>query len=707
VKNDPLLQTFKIRYLELKNRIFSASHEPSYGVNGLPTERYQLYQEEKARGGIGLTMFGGSALVTRDCAPAFGNLDVGGDGIIPHFKQLAARVHEHGAAVMCQITHLGRRTSSYSGPWLPTLWPSSVREPAHRSFPKAMEDFDIARVVQAYGQGARRCREGGLDGVEIEAYGHLFDAFWATRMNRRKDQYGGDLENRVRFSVEVLEEVRRQVGSDYIVGVRMVMDENLEGGLSRQEGMEIARRLVDTGMVDFINVIRGHIDTDKSLSEVIPNMGTPSGPNLEFTRAIRQALDVPVLHSARINDVATARHAIVDGAVDLVGMTRAHMADPHIVRKIEHGREERIRPCVGMGYCIDRLYEPGDALCTHNPATGREGFLPHEIAPAPRRRRVVVVGAGPAGLEAARVCGLRGHDVTLLEAAGRPGGQVLLAAKVERRREITGIVDWLSREVELAGVDMIFNRFAESGDVLEIEPDVVIIATGGLPNTALPAGGDELIDSTWDILGGQVPPAGDVLLFDDNGQHPGLACAEFLAGAGSRVELVTPDRMIGQDVGGTNIPAYLKTFYEKGVVMSLNQRLIKVERADGRLRAHLYNEFTDTRSERLVDQVVMEHGTLPMDDLYFELKDMAVNRGEIDTAAWWMGSSRCPGSTRMAALSFSGWEMPYPAGIFTPPSWTPCGSARTCRSGFQPRMCVIGVNIPGTCPPRSSGARRE
>ncbi|MBS1269491.1 MAG: putative N-methylproline demethylase [Gammaproteobacteria bacterium] len=633
MKNDPLLQAFTLKHLQLKNRIFSAAHEPSYSENGLPTERYQLYQEEKAKGGLGLTMFGGSALVARDCAPAFGNLDVGGDEIIPHFRRLAERVHAHGAGIMCQITHLGRRSSSYSGHWFPTLWPSCVREPAHRSFPKPMEDFDIARAVRSYGQGARRCREGGLDGVEIQAYGHLFDAFWATRMNRRADEYGGSLDKRMRFSLEVLDEVRRQVGGGYIVGVRMVLDEALDGGLHFDEGLEIARRLVDTGAIDFINVIRGHIDTDKGLSKVIPNMGTPSGPNLDFCRTIKEALEIPVLHSARINDVATARHAIAGGALDLVGMTRAHMADPHITRKIERGQEDRIRPCVGMGYCIDRLYEPGDALCIHNPATGRERHMPHDIVPASRQRRVVVVGAGPAGLEAARVCARRGHRVTLLEAAAQPGGQVLLAAKVERRREIIGITEWLSAEAEAAGVETRFNCLADSESVLQLEPDAVVVATGGLPNTAFLKSGDELVTTTWDILGGQVPPAKEVLVFDDHGQHQGLSCAEYLVHAGSSVEIATPDRLIGQEVGGTNIPAYLKTFHENGVTMSPTLRLVGVERSDGRLKAHLYNEFDDSRQEQLVDQVIVEHGTLPVDDLYFELKDMAINRGEVDSTS--------------------------------------------------------------------------
>ena len=637
MKNDPLLQPFTLKHLRLKNRIFSASHEPSYGENGLPTERYRLYQEEKARGGMGLTMFGGSALVARDCAPAFGNLDLGGDEIVPYLQQLTESVHRHGAALMCQITHMGRRTSSYSGPWFPTLWPSCVREPAHRSFPKIMEDFDIARAVGAYGEGARRCVEGGLDGIEIQSYGHLFDAFWTERMNQRTDRYGGSLDNRVRFSLEVLDEVRRQVGGDYIVGVRMVLDEALDDGLSFDEGLEIARRLVDTGTVDFINVIRGHIDTDKGLSEVIPNMGTPSAPNIEFTKIVKEALNIPILHSARINDVATARHAIASGAMDLVGMTRAHMADPHITRKIEQGEEDRIRPCVGMGYCIDRLYEPGDALCSHNPATGREQHLPHDIAPADEKRKVVVVGAGPAGLEAARVCALRGHRVTLLEAADQPGGQILLASRVERRREIIGITEWLRAEVETAGVDMVFNCLAEADDVLGYDPDVVIVATGGLPNTTFLQTGEDLVTTTWDILSGQATPAEEVLLFDDNGQHQGLSCAELMARAGSRVEIATPDRMIGHEVGGTNIPAYLKTFHEQGVKMSLTLRLVGVERADGKLKAVLYNEFTDSRQERLVDQVVVEHGTLPVDDLYFELKDMAVNRGEFDPEAMMQG----------------------------------------------------------------------
>ena len=380
--NDPLLKPFQLKGLTLKNRVISTSHEPAYAEDGLPTLRYQLYHEEKARGGIALTMFGGGTLVAPDTPAAYGNLYAGDDRIVPHFRELARRVHEYGAATMCQITHLGRRTSNYKGNWLPVIAPSSVREAAHRAFPKTMEDWDIKRVVKAYGTAAARCREGDLDGIEIEAYGHLLDSFWTPTINRRTDKYGGTLNNRMRFSLEVLEAIRRQVGDDYIVGVRMSFDEDVEGGIQFDEGLRIGEILVDTGMIDFISVIRGHVDSNAGMSNVIPNMGTPQAPYLEFSGAVKRHFDLPVMHAARINDVATARYAVREGLLDLVGMTRAHFADPHIVAKIIRGEEDQIRPCVGAGYCIDRIYGEGEALCLHNPATGRERSVPQVITPS-------------------------------------------------------------------------------------------------------------------------------------------------------------------------------------------------------------------------------------------------------------------------------------------------------------------------------------
>jgi N-methyl-L-proline demethylase len=315
-------------------------------------------------------------------------------------------------------------------------------------------------------------------------------------------------------------------------------------------------------------------------------------------------------------------------------MTRAHMADPHIVAKILRGEEDRIRPCVGVGYCIDRIYEGGEALCIHNPATGREATMPHVIQRASGpARAIVVVGAGPAGLEAARVAAARGHRVVLFEAAPQPGGQVRLAAALARRREIIGIAQWLADDSQRLGVDLRCNLFAETADVLAEAPDIVVIATGGVPNTSFLAEGAELAVTSWDILGGQVAPGRDVLLFDDNGAHPGASCAEFLARAGARLEFVTPERVVLPEIGGTNYPAYLKVFGEHGVVITLNRRLRAIRREGNRLAAILYDEYARAFEKRLVDQVVIEHGTLPADELYFELKPGSSNLGEIDLDA--------------------------------------------------------------------------
>lgn len=632
--NDPLLKPFQLKHLSLRNRIISTSHEPAYSEDGMPKARYRLYHQEKAKGGIALTMIGGSAVVAPDSPPAFGNLLVWKDEIIPWFQQLADGVHRHGAAVMCQISHLGRRTSNYTGDWLPVLAPSPIREPAHRAFPKSIETSEMRRIVGEYAGAARRCRDGGLDGVEIEAYGHLLDAFWSPRTNRRTDEYGGSLENRMRFGLDVFRAIREAVGEDFIVGIRMSFDEDVEGGFGPDEALQIANRMVAAGGLDFVNVIRGHIDTDEGLSHVIPIMGTPSAPHLAFVKSIRDQLDVPVLHAARITDVATARYAIAEGCVDLVGMTRAHMADPHIAEKIARGDEARIRPCVGMGYCIDRIYEGGEALCIHNPATGREQTLPHVIQPSANSlKRVVVVGAGPAGLEAARVCAERGHRVVLFEAFDEPGGQVLLAAKVKRRREILGITEWLYAEVTRLGVDARFGVLAERDEILAETPDVVIIATGGVPNSEILAQGAELVTDAWDVFAGRATATGDVLLFDDNGQHPGMACAEFIANSGARLEYVTPERTLAPEVGGMNYPAYFRVLDEHDVTLTLNRRLTAVRREGNRLVATLYNEYSRRQVERRVDHVVVEHGTLPLDEVYFELKPDSSNLGEVDLAA--------------------------------------------------------------------------
>ena len=339
-----MLQPYQLKHLTLKNRIMSTSHEPGYTEDGLPGDRYLRYHAEKARGGIAMTMIAGSTVVSRDSAQAFANMQAWKDEVVAPLRRLTDACHEHGAAVMIQLTHLGRRTNWNKEEWLPVLAPSMVREPAHRAFPKIMEDWDIERVVRDYGAAAARMKEAGLDGIEFEAYGHLMDQFWSPATNKRDDDYGGSLDNRLRFAMRVLDSVREHVGPDFIVGLRMSCDEDWMKGYGRDEGVEIAKRFMATGKVDFLNVIKGHIDSDRALTNIIPVSGMQASPHLDFAGEVRAQTNVPVFHAAKIADVATARHAIAEGKLDMVGMTRAHIADPHIVSKIMAGQEEEIRP---------------------------------------------------------------------------------------------------------------------------------------------------------------------------------------------------------------------------------------------------------------------------------------------------------------------------------------------------------------------------
>jgi 2,4-dienoyl-CoA reductase-like NADH-dependent reductase (Old Yellow Enzyme family) len=559
---------------------------------------------------------------------------------------LADRVHAHGAYTMCQLTHMGRRTVWDAGSWLPTISSSSIREHSHRSFPKEMEEFDIRRVVRSYGEAARRAKEGGLDGVEIIAYGHLVDQFWSPITNKRTDRYGGALENRMRFSLEVFESVREQVGDDFIVGIRMPGTEDRDAGLTLDDCRNIAVSLVKTGMVDFVNVIKGWIGTDEALSHVIPGLGTPLGAHLPVAAAIKDSVDVPVFHASRIADLATARYAISEGLIDMVGMTRAHMADPHIVNKLEAGEEDRIRPCVGASYCINRLYLGHDALCIHNPATGREETIPHVVESVFESRRVIVVGGGPAGLEAARVCAERGHAVTLFEASSELGGQIVLAARAtDRRRDLIGISEWLASECRHLGVDIRLNTPADGSDVTALDPDVVIVATGGWPRTSFLADGEHLVATTWDIVTGTVKPStGEVLVFDDHGTEDAFSCVERMVAAGSKVEMVSPDRHVGFEVTGLAYPSYLKFMYEHDVRLTPDHRLTAVRKVDGRLECTLWNDYTKSTNVRMVDQVVVEHGTEPMADVYFELRDASSNGGATDLDALLAGRPQPRGS---------------------------------------------------------------
>ena len=629
MSNDPLLQPFQLKHLTLRNRIIVTAHEPAYPEDGMPKERYRAYTVERAKGGVALTMTAGSAAVSKDSPPVFNNLLAYKDEIVPWIREMTDAVHEQGSAIMVQLTHLGRRTRWDKGDWLPVVAPSHHREVAHRAFPKKIEDWDIERIIKDFADAAERMQAGGMDGVELEAYGHLIEQFTSPRTNELDGPYGGSLDNRMRFCLDVLGAIRKRVGNEFILGIRYTADERVANGTGSEEGLEISRRLKNSGLIDYLNVIRGHIDTDPGLTDVIPIQGMANSPHLDFAGQIRSATNFPTFHAAKIPDVATARHAIASGKVDMVGMTRAHMTDPHIVRKIMEKREDDIRPCVGANYCLDRIYQGGMAFCIHNAATGREVDIPHTIPKATQRRKVVIVGAGPAGLEAARVSAERGHSVVVFEAANNAGGQIRLTAQSERRREMISIIDWRMSQCEKLGVQFHFNTWADVETVEAETPDVVIIATGGLPHTDVLAVGNELVVSSWDIISGDVKPGTNVLIYDDAGDHAALQAAEIAAKSGAKVEIMTRDRAFAPEVMGMNLVPYIRALQKLETTFTVTYTLTAVERSGNQLLAHIGSDYGGIDKRKLFDQVVVNHGTRPLDELYFELKPQSINGGEV------------------------------------------------------------------------------
>jgi 2,4-dienoyl-CoA reductase-like NADH-dependent reductase (Old Yellow Enzyme family)/thioredoxin reductase len=646
MSTDPLLTPFTIKNLTLRNRIVSTSHEPSYSEDGLPKDRYRAYHVAKAKGGVGLTMIGGSSIVSRESAPAFGNLQLWKDESEPWLRLLTDEVHDHGAAVMIQLTHLGHRSSSYSGDWLPTISVSAVRERAHRSFTKEAEDWDLDRIKNDYVLAAQRCVAAGMDGIDLMIHGHYLDSFMTPFWNQRTDEYGGSHENRMRYPLEVIKAIRAEVPEDFIISARMSLDELRKNGLGPGELLTVAQDIIDGG-VDVISALGGSIDSDARLTRMIPIMGMASAPHLEFIGEIRQKLNVPVMHAGKIADVATARYAIEAGLLDLVGMTRALIADPYLPTKIANKTEDQIRPCVGASMCIDGIYTAGAAFCIHNPSTGRELELPQEIESTAKPKKVAVVGGGPGGLEAARTLAEKGHTVTLFEANDSLGGQINIAIRSPRRRDLQGIIDWRTQELKRLGVTVKLNSYVSSEDLAGFE--AIVVATGGVPKALEISGGQHVVES-WDVLSGSKRLSGNVLVYDDHGGNQALDLAEHLANSGAIVEFVTPERTMATDVGGMVASAYFKSLSAMGVRFTVLRDLKRIEKnPDGTFTAYLGMEDESWEESRVVSAVVAETGTTANSDIYDELVSLSTNGGEVEIEAMINGrpqtSVRNPGGT--------------------------------------------------------------
>ena len=634
---DALFRPITLNRVKIANRIVSTPHTELYAEGGNTTERFIRYHVEKAKGGIGLTMAGASS-VSLDSPQLWGpSVDVTSDEIIPHFQNLAKAVHLHSSAIMIQLTHLGRRSRWDRNYWPHLVSPSGVREPLTRGTAKVIELEDIKRIQLNFAQAARRVKEGGLDGAEISAaHQHLIDQFWSPRTNKRCDAYGGSLEKRMRFGIEVLEAIREEVGEEFCIGLRMCGDEFHEDGLNETELKKIAERYASTGMVDFISVIGSGADTLMSVANSVPNMAYPPHPYVHLAAGIKGVVDIPVMHAQNIRHPTEAARLLDKGAFDMVGMTRAHIADPHIVNKVLGDRVAEIRPCVGANYCIDREYSGLDALCIHNAATGRETTMPHHITKSHTLRRIVVVGGGPAGLEAARVSAERGHNVTLFERNAYLGGKVNLAARAPARGQIIGIANWLASELKRLQVHIRCNVEADAETIRSMQSDIVVIATGGSPNLEeYQAWGHNkgLVSSVEQVLSGAVKPADTAIVYDVIGGFAGVSCADFLAGSESQVELVSPDPSIGHELGDASLPVHLRRLFKKKVNMTPSLRLEQVELLEGKLLAKFRNQFSNLVETRLTDQIVIDNGSIPNNQLFDSLKRESINDGQIDIEA--------------------------------------------------------------------------
>jgi len=637
---DALFQPLKINNLTIRNRVVSTAHAEVYATEGgMTTERYVKYYEEKAKGGVGLSICGGSSVVSIDSPQGWWkSVNLSTDRIIPHFQNLADAVHKHGGKIMIQITHMGRRSRWDGGNWSTLVSPSGIREPVHRATCKTIEVEEMRRIIGDYAKAAGRAKAGGLDGVELSAvHQHLIDQFWSPRVNQRDDEYGGSFENRMRFGMEVLKAVREEVGRDFVVGLRICGDEFHPDGLNHDDMKKIAAYYDETGLIDFFSVIGSGCDTHNTLANVIPNMSYPPEPFLHLAAGIKEVVNVPVMHAQNIKDPTQAQRILESGYVDFVGMTRAHIADPHLITKIKLNQVDQIKQCVGANYCIDRQYQGLDVLCIQNAATSRESTMPHIIDKTTGPvRKVVIVGGGPAGMEAARVCAERGHDVILIEKNSELGGQITIASKAPQRDQIAGITRWFAMELNRLGIDLRLDTAADEAMIRDLKPDVVILAVGGQPFLGQnPHWGVEegLVVSTWDILSGTVAPGKNVLVYDTICEFSGLSAADFLAQNGSLVEMVTDDIKPGAAVGGTTFPTYYRSLYEKDVIMTSDMILEKVYREGDKLVAVLENEYTGQQEERVVDQVVIENGVRPDEQIYLQLKQDSRNKGQIDIEA--------------------------------------------------------------------------
>ena len=617
-----LFSPLRVGPVVVRNRIVFAAHLTNYAQDGFPTAQHAAYYAARAAGGAGLLITEEHSTHPTDW-PYEKLIHGFHSAVIPGYRRITEAVHAHDVPIFAQLNHNGGQASSMFSR-LPVWAPSAVPDPMFREVPKAVELHEIAEIVAGYGTVAWHCAEGGFDGVELQcSHSSIVRGFLSPATNLRTDSYGGPLPSRARIVLEIIDAVREAIGPGRALGVRICGDELIDDGSTLEEAVEVAKLVAATGKVDYINTSIGVATATLFMIEA--SMTIPPGYALFIANAIRRAVPLPVVGVGRIKDPVQAERALAEGHCDLVGVVRGQIADPDFAAKARAGYPGHIRTCLSCNQeCVGRMGLNRWLGCIENPRTGREAQpLP---APAAPGRRVVVVGGGPGGLQAASTAAQRGHQVTLYERQPRTGGQVAVAASVPSRAEFLDVVRNLLAECQRYGVDVRTGAEADAQMIRAQSPDAVVLATGARPQPPPWAGGHPRVADVRDVLEGRVHPAGDVVVIDDLGFHQATSTAELLADRGCSVEIITAGMVVGQDLG---ITLDMETFniraHGKGIRQSTDL-VVMAAAEDGRsggITLTLLHHPTGGQLQRRCDWVVCASHQEPEDQLWRELAGAA------------------------------------------------------------------------------------